>query len=283
MIDLDYVPDSVIVKTPVVNDWLPHLELNEKDKKKILDNDWLNDKHMRAVFSILRQQFPHIGGMQDTTLTPFFVDDSQNWNISKCFLAQTPPSAQIHFDGKNHWAMSFQSDPDTVYYIDILGESIKELKNNVQIQLCQIYIKDNKSLSVKVPRVQQQPNSHDCGVFAIANLVEFCFRPTAFNFRTCYLVGDMRKHLLNCLEQGAMSPFPKEKSRCRGNQISTFNPKCFKIAVWCHCKLPEFVDNMVSCESRKCKKWYHKKCIGLSHSTEYTTWQCVSCGDLNVL
>ena len=159
--------------------------------------------------------------MQDTTLTPFFVEETQNWNTSKQFKSQSPPSAQIHFDGKNHWTMSFQtlSDPDTVYYID--SENMKGLKNNVQIQLCQIYCKDQKFgtqnfVTVKIPRVQQQPNSYDCGIFALASLVDFCFNPATFNFRTCYLVSEMRLHLLNCLEKRLMSPFPREQSRCRG-------------------------------------------------------------------
>ena len=121
------------------------------------------------------------------------------WNTSKQFKSQALPSAQIQFEGKNHWTMSFQTplDPDTVYYIDNLSENIKGLKNNVQIQLCQIYCKDQKFgtqnfVTVKIPRVQQQPNSYDCGVFALASLVDFCFNPATFNFRTCYLVSEMR-------------------------------------------------------------------------------------------
>ena len=166
-----------------------------------------------------------------------------------------------------------------------LSENMKGLKNNVQIQLCQIYCKDQKFgtqnfVTVKIPEIQQQPNSYDCRIFALASLVDFCFNPATFNFRTCYLVNEMRLHLLNCLEKRLMSPFPREQSRCRGTKLSTVNPKSLKIAVWCHCKLPEFVDDMVCCEGRKCKQWFHKKCIGLNKSLG-TTWQYVSCGHLN--
>ena len=85
--------------------------------------------------------------------------------------------------------MSFQTplDPDTVYYIDSLSENIKGLKNNVQIQLCQIYCKEQKFgtqnfVTVKIPRVEQEPNSYDCGVFALASLADFCFNPAIFKF-----------------------------------------------------------------------------------------------------
>ena len=112
--------------------------------------------------------------------------------------------------------MSFQTplDPDSVYYIDSLSENTKGLKHNVQIQLCQICCKDQKCgtqnfVTVKIPRVKQQPNSYDCGVFALASLVDFCFNPATFNFRTCYLVSEMRSHLLNCLEKKINVAFPK--------------------------------------------------------------------------
>ena len=57
------------------------------------------------------------------------------------------------------------------------------------IQLSQIYKNDaSKALQVKILRVQQQPNSNDCGLFAIANVVEFCFSDS-FNPRIIYDVS----------------------------------------------------------------------------------------------
>ena len=71
------------------------------------------------------------------------------------------------------------------------------------IQLSQIYKNDaSQALQVKIPRVQQQPNSYDCGLFAIANVVEFCFSPDSFNPRIIYDVSKMRQHLIECLENG---------------------------------------------------------------------------------
>ena len=85
------------------------------------------------------------------------------------------------------------------------------------IQLSQIYKNDaSKALQVKIPRVQQQPNFYDCGLFAIANVVEFCFSPDSFNPRIIYDVSKMRQHLIECLENGKMSAFPKEKEKSRG-------------------------------------------------------------------
>ena len=82
---------------------------------------------------------------------------------------------------------STKSDEKFINYLDSLAANLKDLKNNVKIQLPQIY-KSSVRLQVKIPRVQQQPNSFDCGLFAIANTVEFCFSPEYFNTRTIYSV-----------------------------------------------------------------------------------------------
>ena len=54
------------------------------------------------------------------------------------------------------------------------------------------------------------------GFYAIANVVEFCFSPDSFNPRIIYDVSKMRQHLIECLENGKMSAFPKEKEKSRG-------------------------------------------------------------------
>ena len=63
--------------------------------------------------------------------------------------------------------MSFSTskDPNFICYIDSLGANLKSLGNNVKIQLSQIYRTSSSTLEVKVPRVQQRPNSYDCGLF----------------------------------------------------------------------------------------------------------------------
>ena len=279
-IDLDNIQTPVT--SPVKNvasPWLPELNLTVDDRNIITKDEWLTEKHMLAVSNVLKTQFPLINGLQDTSNTPYFIDDKQFWNTSKHFEPQESPCAQIHFDGRNHWTMSFatKSDDRSVYYIDSLGVNLKDLKNCVKIQLSQIY-KSSSKLQVKIPRVQQQPNSHDCGLFAIANIVEFCFSPESFNTRIIYSVSKMRQHLIECLEKGKMSPFPREKERGRC-KLDSYTCKIVNIPVWCCCKMPECVDNMIYCGNRKCKTWFHKICLKLESVD--SEWQCPSCKQLN--
>ena len=270
----DELIDLEQIETPETTrelSWLPELNLSLGDKRIITDNGWLSDKHMLAVSNILRRQFPHINGLQDTQNTPFFMEDNQLWNTSRHFKPQISPC-----DGNNHWTMSFSTskDPNFIYYIDSLGANLKSLRNNIKIHLSQIYRSSSSILEVKVPRVQQQPNSYDCGLFSIANVVEFCFKPDCFNTRVTYSTSKMREHLIQCLESGNMTPFPKEavRGRCKLDSVTC---KVFKIPIWCICKMPECIDNMICCDNRKCRTWFHRKCLNID--SQRNEWQCPSC------
>ena len=93
-------------------------------------------------------------------------------------------------------SLSSSKDEESIYYINSLGANLKDLKDNVKIHLSQIYRTTSAVLQVTILRVQQQPNSYDCGLFAIANAVEFCFAPDSFNTRVTYNVSKMREHLI---------------------------------------------------------------------------------------
>ena len=104
-------------------------------------------------------------------------------------------------------------------YISLIecGSNVNFLKLNIQIQMALIYrtssASNPSSLNIKMLRTHHQPNSYDCGVFAIANVVEFCLTTNRFNFNIMYDVNKMRKHLFNCIENTKFVAFPKIKKR----------------------------------------------------------------------
>ena len=55
--------------------------------------------------------------------------------------------------------------------------------------------------------VMQQNNSVDCGVYAIANAIEFV--ADNGNPMANYDISVIRSHLIQCLESGDLHPFPK--------------------------------------------------------------------------
>ena len=79
-----------------------------------------------------------------------------------------------------------------------------------EVQLASIYVRiippNSSLLNVEVQSVQQQEGAHDCGLFAVANAVEVCVggNPEMVQFEQ----SEMRSHLINCLEQKCLQPFP---------------------------------------------------------------------------
>ena len=55
--------------------------------------------------------------------------------------------------------------------------------------------------------MQKQKGNSDCGVYAIAVATALCYQedPTVIHWNT----ESMRRHLLKCLEQSKMEPFPR--------------------------------------------------------------------------
>ena len=77
-----------------------------------------------------------------------------------------------------------------------------------------IYGRGIKDLGIVVLYIQQQElDTVDCGVFAIANIVEFCIsgyneleiQSRLWNFD----MANCRKHLVTCLKSKKFIPFPK--------------------------------------------------------------------------
>ncbi|MCG8078534.1 MAG: hypothetical protein JAY75_20140 [Candidatus Thiodiazotropha taylori] len=69
------------------------------------------------------------------------MNEAQNWNTSKTMSSQKRQSAHIHFDEENIFSpihnMSFQyeSNSESVYYLDSLGENINYEKKRLSINI----------------------------------------------------------------------------------------------------------------------------------------------------
>ena len=118
-------------------------------------------------------------------------------------------------------------------------------------------------LKVNCLQGQQQSNSNDCGVFAIAFAVGVCIG--LLPYESCYDVTEMRKHLSISLQLEDLSPFPnisRRVPRCR-----LFQPY---IDIFYVCGQNFFmsdskdnVDNLMA-RCTICYEWFHKKCMSIS-------------------
>ena len=81
----------------------------------------------------------------------------------------------------------------------------------------------------------EQTNGLDCGVFAIAHLVEFCIKGV-FNPYVGFDTKKMRTHLQSCLESGNRLCFPtvskrpnirnRNRTKCKSIPINLHSSAC---------------------------------------------------------
>ena len=110
-----------------------------------------------------------------------------------------------------------------------------------------------RTITITHCNVQWQSGGGDCGVFAIAFATSICARhdPTMKVFDQ----KKMRKHLITCLENAKITPFP-EHSLKRARALKKSQEE---VPVYCICRLPDDGSVMVQCE--KCSEWYHTSCV----------------------
>ena len=223
IMQLDTIDEEMIVEINSdsednISTWIPRFGLAQADKAIISgegDEKWLTSKHMLAAQAILKEQFQHINGLQDTANVPRLVGSTKSkqgrkWTYSSKFQQCSSPGAQIHHNGTDHWLLSVKPDRSGAVIILDSGVSPK-LSNSVKIQLSALYGSPKSSLTVSCPRVQQQTSgSGNCGVFAIAFLVEYCFEGYAGETVVLFDEAMMRSHLIECLQKGQFSPFPRQ-------------------------------------------------------------------------
>ena len=241
------------------------------DKFSLSSGQWLSDSHIDATNIILKELFSNINGFQSPLLAPVYDNKSKSWVItSKTFHKQNGISAQIHYNCRHHWLASVLTDSSNLFVLDSMIEG-RNISASTEIQLAQIYSVDNFYL----PEINQQQSGTECGLFAVANVVEFCHNPKSFiadleasKISWSFNENLLRDHFISCLQNSKFTPFPKLVS----NSNSPFQLRKEKIIRYC-CGLPECFSDMIECES--CHKWYHICCI--EYDLGDATWYCNKC------
>ena len=149
-----------------------------------------------------------------------------------------------------------------------------EIPPLVAIQLCQIYGIGLSRLSVYRSNVQQQPSGTlDCGVFAVANIVEFGINGyseleksmRSWNFD----VPKMRTHLVQCLKNENFTPFLRKQVK---QIFMDYDREFINISCKGECSLPDIYCNMAKCD--RCVMWFHEICGGRAMDKN---WFCKKC------
>lgn len=215
----------------------------------------LNDNHINTAQEILTRQFPQYHGMQHTTC---------QWG--KGFTPSDSPFVQIVWVNGNHWICisSIGCSDGEVNLFDSLNYP---LSASVQHVAALSHTKKSK-LNLWQIDVQQQQNTCDYGLFAIAFATSLCYgqEPHHCNYKQFA----MRQHL-SCLKAGKMETFP--------GSIRKFKEKVLQICrlpVYCICRKPDGGSLMVECAG--CTEWFHLHCIGMmENDLPESDWLCPHC------
>ena len=113
---------------------------------------------------------------------------------------------------------------------------------------------DLPEILVEIKGVQQQTNSVDCGLFAIAFATSLAFGEDPAN--VTYDSKKLRMHLIKCLNKKQMTCFPKSTEKL----VSKCQSRLAAIELYCKCWMPynesstKYEDRMVEFSSLKCKQ-----------------------------
>lgn len=231
------------------------------DKNDILGGGWLSDGVMSVALFLLKEKYPHIHGLQPTSMAVTYGFDIQRSGF-----------IQILNVYGSHWVTisNIGCPTGTVNLYDSLPNC--ELYSRTKREIASIIYATSKKITVNFMEVQIQGGSSDCGLFSLAFAATLCAGEDPS--QTSYMQHEFRRHLLSCLENRHITPFPtrlrKKKNRIRGTT---------SFAIFCTCRQPDF-GKMVSCT--RCQEWFHEGCYS-THIPEaiWTNkklkWYCQQC------
>ena len=224
---------------------------------------------------LLQTQFQDINGFQHCGYAP--IKENDTWKYGLKMKQVSAPCAQIHHTGDDHWLVSFQDESSSdIHVADSMIGGTRVLTTSVEMQFLQMYGK--QKLNVSFLKAQQQTNSVDCGVFAIAFCTEFCYTGRKGVVQAEFDILRMREHLINCFENMEMTPFPKIRKKLKlRKQLEKIGDYSISADCAAQCDYPNSFNDMVQCDSKECQKWFHFKCAGLTSATDSLLWVCSEC------
>ena len=229
------------------------ITLYQTERDAFMGNDWLNDLHIHAAKSMIKNQFPHIFGL-NTTL----MQDSMS--------PLTNGALQIIHIDSNHWVTTSTVNRESC---DIVVYDPKHTSVSEEI-LAKLVYTDKPTFSMKMARVTKQSGSCDCGLFAIAYITHIAFGLEPSNY--VFDQSKMRTHFTQSLEKKLIEPFPilKEKR-------TTLSSTVIDVEVHCYCRRPYNGQQMVQCNG-DCHQWYHLECIKRAAAVQRKQkWFCRNC------
>ena len=117
--------------------------------------------------------------------------------ITRAFQSMTNEHILLLYDGSNHWLLSSCSNGG-VQICDSLRDTLSQVSQTCVNSLYREYIGGRGKIKISFLPVSKQPDSYNCGLFAIAFGAEMLDGKSPVNAR--FDVDKMRPHLIQCLD-----------------------------------------------------------------------------------
>ena len=183
--------DSVHVTDNSNGIWVSNLKI--ADRLAILNNQLLTDAHITTSMDILSKNHPIM--VQPPSV---FLANGYDY----CPFE----TIQIAHNSALHWVL-LSSMKGVVSIYDSLQMKPTE---SLLLQIKQLFSPDDALPAIKEMSCRKQLGGADCGVFAIAYAVDILEGNNPERIR--YEQTKMRKHLVECLEAGKFTPFPRYRN-----------------------------------------------------------------------
>ncbi|CAL4089242.1 unnamed protein product [Meganyctiphanes norvegica] len=185
-------------ESKLVVDWVKSLKLNSNHKEILLNDECcLTTDIIDTANQLIRKKWPYVDGLR----TPFQVQCPTG------FPAMKSGGVQILFDEeREHWFTASNMREHVEIADSMMPDSLTYSAKKQMVQCFRDY-EENGVLKVHMLPVCQQDNEVDCGLYAIANAIEFiCENGDPLS---SYIRSDMREHLIKCFEQDEILQFSK--------------------------------------------------------------------------
>ena len=149
------------------------LGLSPEDWVHIQSGEWLTDRTINIAQSLLKRQYPEIGGLQSCLLGQTLAFDVEKGKF-----------VQILFVNKNHWITisNINCPPEEINVYDSRPSS--DLNFHAKEQIAALIFSEKKQVTLNILSLQTQKGPNDCGLFAIAYAQSLCSgkNPTAIHY-----------------------------------------------------------------------------------------------------
>ncbi|XP_075556493.1 uncharacterized protein LOC142588536 [Dermacentor variabilis] len=194
--------------------------LSDADLNALVQGTSISDSVINVAQYLIHEKLPHWDGFQDVLLGHRLL-----------FTKVESPFIQIlHVRNPDHWltVTNVDADENTVFVYDSIDQGTP---SDAIRQICHMLKLQSPTLTICTKGAQNQCNTLDCGLFAIANMYYLASdrRPENLNLSQSML----RRHLLKCMQKGNMEDFPLTSSPTTG-----VRPKDCIYELHCVCRQP---------------------------------------------